>query len=63
MLREVDEETGSVRLGVFSGELQPGKVYSGGERVAFDHRYIANGYIHSVYICCRRYNVVYYLFC
>ena len=30
MLREVDEETGSLKLGVFSGALQPGKVYNGG---------------------------------
>ena len=31
MLREVDEATGSLRLGVFTGALQPGKVYNGGE--------------------------------
>ena len=31
MLREVDEKTQSLRLGVFTGSLQKGKVYSGGE--------------------------------
>lgn len=30
MLREVDEDTGALRLGVFTGALQPGKVYNGG---------------------------------
>ncbi len=40
MLREVDEETGSLRLGVFSGALQPGKVYNGGMCSSGDHSYI-----------------------
>ena len=31
MLREVDEETGSLKVGMFTGALQPGKVFSGGE--------------------------------
>ena len=30
MLREVDEKTGSLKLGAFTGALAPGKVYSGG---------------------------------
>lgn len=30
MLREVDEETGSLKLGAFTGALAQGKVYSGG---------------------------------
>lgn len=30
MLREVDETTSSLKLGVFTGSLQRGKVYSGG---------------------------------
>ena len=32
MLREVDKQTGSLRLGVFTGSLGQGKVYSGGEK-------------------------------
>ena len=31
MLREVNEEAGSLKLGVFTGSLQKGKVYSGGQ--------------------------------
>ena len=31
MLREVDEETGSLKVGMFTGALQRGKVFSGGE--------------------------------
>lgn len=31
MLRELDEKTSSLKLGVFTGSLQKGKVYSGGE--------------------------------
>ena len=31
MLREVDKETNSLRLGVFTGPMQQGKVFSGGE--------------------------------
>ena len=30
MLRELDENSGSLKLGVFTGSLQRGKVYSGG---------------------------------
>ena len=30
MLREVDDDTLSLKLGVFTGSLQKGKVYSGG---------------------------------
>ena len=30
MLREVDEKTGSLKLGAFTGSLQKEKVYSGG---------------------------------
>lgn len=33
MLREVDEEAGSLKLGVFTGSLQKGRVYSGGQFV------------------------------
>ena len=33
MLREVDEDSCSLKLGVFTGALQPGKVYNGGEGV------------------------------
>ncbi|KAL5471526.1 hypothetical protein EMCRGX_G029649 [Ephydatia muelleri] len=35
MLREVDEDTHSLKLGVFTGVLQPGQVYSGGSSSAF----------------------------
>jgi 5'-nucleotidase len=35
MLREVDEESASLKLGVFTGELKPGQVYSGGSSDAF----------------------------
>ncbi len=31
MLREVDDETSSLKLGVFTGRLMRGKVYSGGK--------------------------------
>ena len=31
MLREVDEATKSLKLGVFTGSLQRGRVYSGGQ--------------------------------
>ena len=31
MLREVDEETGSLIVGMFTGALQAGKVFSGGK--------------------------------
>ena len=32
MLREVDDDTSSLKLGVFTGSLKRGKVYSGGEQ-------------------------------
>jgi 5'-nucleotidase len=35
MLREVDEDTTSLKLGVFTGALKPGRVYSGGSSGAF----------------------------
>lgn len=35
MLREVDEDSCSLKLGVFTGALQPGKVYNGGSSAAF----------------------------
>lgn len=35
MLREVDELTGSLRLGMFTGELKQGKVFSGGSSESF----------------------------
>lgn len=35
MLREVNEETGSLRIGTFTGNLQKGKVYSGGSSSIF----------------------------
>lgn len=31
MLREVDDKTGSLKLGAFTGSLQEGHVYSGGK--------------------------------
>ena len=36
MLREVDEKSKSLKLGVFTGSLQKGKVYSGGELQGMD---------------------------
>jgi 5'-nucleotidase len=36
MLREIDESTGSLRLGRFTGDLKKGKVFSGGSSEAFN---------------------------
>ncbi len=52
MLREVDEETGSLRLGVFSGKLQPGKVYSGGQKVFSNKQIVLCKEV--VYLCKRQ---------
>ena len=37
MLREVDEKSKSLKLGVFTGSLQRGKVYSGGQKSTLSH--------------------------
>ncbi|XP_065882915.1 cytosolic purine 5'-nucleotidase-like isoform X2 [Dysidea avara] len=35
MLKEINEETGSLKIGTFTGNLQKGKVYSGGSSALF----------------------------